>query len=597
MKSIKRVLSTLNRKEKTTYFVLLALKCLTGVLDVVGLLLIAVIAAYASAAGTSGTSKPIISGYTLPTLSEVQLVFVTLLVLAVFLAKAVLALILSKRISSLIAQIEVRNSILIATNFISKDIGSQGQTSKGDFMWSIVGSSVAAYNGILNRFSIIVSESVLLLMIVGTFLFINPLATLSIAIYFTLLIGGIQLFWSKSLKIAGTEASAGTVQTTHLVDDVFSSAREINVYNARDYFVTRIKAARTRVARSGANVAYLVGMPRYIVETALIIGVVIFVIWQFSLGNLSEGIVTIGVFLTGGVRMMASLLPMQNSFALVSSESQQAQMILDAIESIENSTIKDVIIESPIESQNLSDIVEFKDVSFSYDSDAGYAVENINLAIKVGSRVAFIGPSGAGKSTLADLLLGLLVPTSGRVEISGLSARKYLKAFPGKIGYVPQKPGIISGTIAENVAFGVAGKLIDNERVLQCIKLAHLEDFVNGLNDGYQTILGSEGQGISGGQLQRLGLARALYHKPSLLILDEATSALDAKSENYISETIEELGNDVTVVMIAHRLATIQHCDRVFVVEEGHITNSGTFKELQEKVSLIKEFVELSVIE
>lgn len=210
-----------------------------------------------------------------------------------------------------------------------------------------------------------------------------------------------------------------------------------------------------------------------------------------------------------------------------------------------------------------------------------------------GQNVAIIGPSGAGKTTLVDLILGLLTPQVGSVMVNDVSPAVLLDKMPGIISYVPQKPGLVAGTIAQNIALGLEEHQIDYELVREALERAHLSEFVDSLPEGVHTSVGKQADALSGGQIQRLGLARALYEKPRLIVLDEATSALDAGAEAIISNTLNSFAGDVTVIVIAHRLSTVQHSDVVYLMEDGHVTASGSFAELRKTVPMVAEYVKL----
>jgi ATP-binding cassette subfamily C protein len=203
-----------------------------------------------------------------------------------------------------------------------------------------------------------------------------------------------------------------------------------------------------------------------------------------------------------------------------------------------------------------------------------------------------MGPSGAGKSTIADLLCGVIEPESGTItRVDSISNSETNTG--GRVSYLPQNPGLISGTIAENVALAVEREDIDRERVVEALKLAHLGELLAELPQGIDTSLGKLKDGLSGGQIQRLGLARALYSRPGLLVMDEATSALDAESESQIQQALNEMKGKVTVVLIAHRLNSIQHADKVFLIEGGRIKDSGKFKELISRNPGVERVVDL----
>jgi ATP-binding cassette subfamily C protein len=240
--------------------------------------------------------------------------------------------------------------------------------------------------------------------------------------------------------------------------------------------------------------------------------------------------------------------------------------------------------------------VKFDSVNFTY-AGADFAVlDNLTFEISPGEQVAFIGASGAGKSTIADLMCGVLRPSQGKVSLS-FSGKGETYHEEASVSYVPQKPGLVSGTVAENIALGIDKADVDEARIAEALKSAHLEEEISSLPKGVNTILGKYQDGLSGGQIQRLGLARALYSKPGLLVMDEATSALDAESESEIAKALEQMRGKVTVVLIAHRLNTVQHADKVFLIEEGKVTDSGTFQELVKRNPSVERLVQLMKVD
>jgi ATP-binding cassette subfamily C protein len=239
--------------------------------------------------------------------------------------------------------------------------------------------------------------------------------------------------------------------------------------------------------------------------------------------------------------------------------------------------------------------IVLKDVTFTYPGQLKPTLDKVSIQISAGTQVALIGPSGAGKSTIADVMCGLLPPSSGQVVLSGagsLEASDHVTS----VSYVPQKPGLVSGSIMENVALGLVRDLVDEGHVLDCLARAHLSEVIEALPEGIHTDLGKMQDSLSGGQAQRLGLARALYSRPGLLVMDEATSALDAESEAEIAKALDELRGSVTVVLIAHRLNTIQHADEVFLIDDGRVLDRGVFKDLVQRNRSVERLVELMEI-
>jgi ABC-type multidrug transport system fused ATPase/permease subunit len=220
--------------------------------------------------------------------------------------------------------------------------------------------------------------------------------------------------------------------------------------------------------------------------------------------------------------------------------------------------------------------IRLSTVRYRYPSAATPALVDASLRIGRGEAVGFIGPSGSGKSTLIDVVLGLLTPEAGQVLVDGEDIQNNLRAWQDQIGYVPQSIYLTDDTLRRNVAFGLADEQIDEAAVARAVRAAQLEEFVAGLPDGLNTLVGERGIRLSGGQRQRIGIARALYHDPTVLVLDEATSALDTATESGVMEAVTALQGSKTILIVAHRLTTVAHCDRLYRLERGRIAAETT---------------------
>lgn len=599
--AVRLSLSFLTSKQRFQYFALVVLRALTGLLDVVGIGLIGFIASAAvTQIGSTDSAPTKIMGITIPHIDSLGLLWLVVVVLLVFVVKALLAIFLTWQLTSFIANVESQSASKIARHLLHGSLDSVKQYSKAEFQWAITGSTTYAFTGLLNNVATLGSEGFLLIVVVGTFFLVNPLAAIFALVYFSIIIVLIQVVIGKSLKKSGEDAVEGTVLTTNAISDTMDTFREISVLAKQELFLKRIRISRFKVARSGAVLTFLSGMPRYVVETALMLGVVIFVGQQFLSGQLSTGIVTIGVFLTGGVRIMASLLPLQNAVGSIKQNVEQAKLAQGLLVKE-----RDEVLEAesaapepePVEFRGIARDrglpIQIRGASYSFPGDSHDTLRDITLEVIAGQHIAIIGPSGAGKTTMVDLILGLVRPDSGSVRIGGVEPNELRRIAPGMISYVPQKPGLVSGTIAENIALGIEPDEIDRELLQRVVSAAYLEDFIESLSDGVDTSVGKQVDSLSGGQIQRIGLARALYTQPQLLILDEATSGLDAGSEAFISDSLRTLHGEVTVIIIAHRLSTVQHSDVVHVMENGRITASDTFKTLQATVPMVAEYVRL----
>ncbi|MEO5921637.1 MAG: ABC transporter ATP-binding protein [Pseudolysinimonas sp.] len=598
-RAAKKSLSYLTPSERRRYFMFIGLRSLTALLDVAGILLIGLIASVGASQFSGGDAGPTtIGGITIPPLGEAGLLWLVIFALAVFVVKALIAVVLIRRMTLFIARVETANTRGFVDMVLSGSLDTAKRYSKAELQFAVGQSTTSVFSGVLSNVATVVSEGFLLLIVVASFFFVNPVAAIFTLIFFGIVVLAIQFVIEGSIRRAGRDASAGLVDTTNAMGDSLDSFREISVLGKKELFLDRLAEGRGRLSRAMAMFNFLGGMPRYVVETALILGVVIFVGQQFASGELATGFVTIGVFITGGVRMMASLLPLQNAFTGIKLNAHQGELasgLLDeklALDAQDPPPATEPATPAQIHRDRALPVA-IHDARFRYPNDAEDTLHDIDLDVAPGAYVAIIGPSGAGKTTLVDLMLGLIPPASGTVLVDGIAPKALRQVAPGLVAYVPQKPGMVSGTIAENIALGVPVNEIDRTLLGSSIDAAHLTEFLATLPDGADTSVGAQVDSLSGGQIQRIGLARALYSQPRLLILDEATSALDAGSEAFIADTLRHLHGDVTVVVIAHRLSTVQHADLVHVIQDGRITASGDFKTLRKSVPMVAEYVKL----
>jgi ATP-binding cassette subfamily C protein len=241
-----------------------------------------------------------------------------------------------------------------------------------------------------------------------------------------------------------------------------------------------------------------------------------------------------------------------------------------------------------------NDAITVKGLTFHYPEGDGAALKNIDLVLKKGESLGLVGPSGSGKTTFADIVLGLLRPTSGVVTVDGVDISNAMRAWRRQIGYVPQSIYIIDDTLSRNIAFGLDDAEIDKNKLRKAIRLAQLEELVSDIPDGLETRLGERGVRLSGGQRQRVGIARALYRDPEVLILDEATSSLDGETEHEINSAIERLTGEKTLIIIAHRLSTVRKCQRLAFLRDGRLVDIGSFEELNARNADFSHMVELA---
>jgi len=600
LRTLSKSLAFMSPQERAKYYIFLGLRAFVAVFDLIGILAIGFLATSIALFITLGSDSSRViqlAGILLPAVTAQTLPLVAGLILSLFVGKAIVSIFLTRQMAYFLARIEAEAAMQVAASAFGADLSDARKYSKEEIYFAVQIGSPAAFNYVLNSVGTIVAEGLLFVLVIGSFFLVDPASALGAMAYFGLIAVVIQFFIGRLMQRAGRRNAEGTVEANAAIGDLSEVLREASILLKKQFFFARIHDARMKTASSFASQHVLSGMPRYIVETALIIAIALFVLVQSISGDLVAAAGTLGVFLSGGLRLTASLLPMQNALLTIKQAIPQAKHALVLLEGA-NRTILDTEPNTD-SSQNDSEAagVTFKDVSFTYPQSENRTLQNISFAIKPGQQAALIGPSGAGKSTIADIVLGLLEPTEGKVSIGVEDPNAIVRNSSGRLAYVPQKPGMISGTIRQNIALGVAAEDIDSDRLQKTIKDSHLAEVISSLPEGLDTDLGKRRDELSGGQLQRIGLARALYTQPGLLVMDEATSALDADSENEINKALDEMRGKVTVILIAHRLNTVQRSDVVFLIQNGKISAKGTFQELQKNNETVQNLTNLMSIE
>ena len=296
-------------------------------------------------------------------------------------------------------------------------------------------------------------------------------------------------------------------------------------------------------------------------------------------GGIATALPVLGALALGAQRLLPA---MQLTYSAWASIVGSHASLIDTIALLDQPLPTDILQPAPaplIFQKN----IQFKSARFRYTSDGPWVLDGINLVIAKGSRVGFVGSTGSGKSTMLDLLMGLLVPTEGELMVDGQHINgNRISAWQRTIAHVPQSIYLADTTLAENIALGVPRNSIDLQRVHQASRQAQIADFIESRPEGYNTFVGERGVRLSGGQRQRIGIARALYKQASVLVFDEATSALDNSTEQSVMDAIDGLGSDLTILLIAHRLTTVRHCDTVIELEHGQVVAQGSYEQLLE---------------
>ncbi len=604
--AIKTSWGFLTTRQKVVYGLLIVGRMSANILDLAGIAAIGLLVM----AVASGSVDIDLAGLYRLRIDETPPEFIAGLVLLAavsFLLKASFNLLLQLALVKFMAGIEVRASRQLAEYLLTGSLSELRRFSQADIQYAVNASTTAMYSGILNAIASIITDAALMLSILGAFVLLNPLAAIIVFVYLAVVIVAIQYVIGERLKQIGRNVNKGSIASTGSILDSVASFREVAVLKKQSYFLRRFSDARWLLAKTKATQVVLKSVPRLIIEQGLMIGVLGFVGWQIMSNGAASGLAFVGVFVVGSIRIIGAVIPIQANYSTLKTTVVKAEMAQQlqterkdraaereaSQRALQASPPLESVVRQKAGQPALGLGIDMSGVEFTYPDAEEAVVADINLHAEPGGFIALIGRSGAGKTTIADLILGLNLPQKGTVLIDGRNPLEIREKHPGLISYVPQKPGMVSGTVAQNIALGVADEKIDEEWMWECLRLAALDEVIRGMPGGIHASLGKQSDQLSGGQLQRLGLARALYPKPRLIILDEATSALDAGSEAAVSKNIRALGDSVTLVVIAHRLSTIQHADAVYVVDDGKIVASGPFRTLRKTVPMIEEYVKL----
>ena len=527
--------------------------------------------------------SPVASGtpVTLPlvgTLDSIGVVWVILVICILMVAKGALSVLVTWWATRRIPRYEVAIGDRLFRAHITAPWRDRLKKNSAEIMRFADTGVDATVNSFVLPGATLLGEFVSLVVIIGTLALVQPVLAVTTLVY-VLLLGSVLFFGiARPIRTAGEVHVENTIGASRLVLEIVGAMKEVSLRNKENEVADIVAETRTRSARARGNMYFLSQLPRYALESGLIVGFVVVGGVGFLLGGIEQAVAAVALFALAGFRMAPSVIRVQSVLGLMVSISEYPRRVLAELKDTERSTAE--VSSRP--SKPLPDhpqSILLKDVVFRYSADAAPALKGVSLSIPFGSTVAFVGASGSGKSTMVDLLISLLEPSEGEISIDGQELTEVRNAWRSRVGYVPQDVALFDATIAQNVAL-TWGENFDADRVRVALEQAQLWPLVSAREGGIQARVGERGLALSGGQRQRLGIARALYSDPLVLVLDEATSALDTTTESLVMEGLETIGGGVTKIIVAHRLATIRHADRIFFMQEGVVVGSGTFDDL-----------------
>ena len=418
----------------------------------------------------------------------------------------------------------------------------------------------------------IMAEGLIAIVLLLFMLSVEPLGTLCTLSLMLLSAFLIQLLFNRRLKIWGSSRQSQKARILKIIQQALGSVKDVRILGREKWFIEAHREMQFADADLVRRINLAQAFPRLFLEVTAISGLSVLIFVMFVTGSeVGEIAPTVGLFAATAFRVLPSINKIVNAKQLLKVDRTTFETIHDDLGLMISDRIHSAV--QPLEFTS----VTVKDLAFHYAGNVNNVLSNVNVVVNRGEAVGFVGQSGSGKSTLIDIMLGLLEPQSGSVLINGRSFDDVKQSWQKTIGYIPQTIFLMDDSLRRNIAIGIADNEIDELAIHEALKSAQLEDFVASLPEGLDTVVGERGVRLSGGQRQRIGIARALYHRPSVLVLDEATSSLDTETEHGVMKAVQALQGDKTVIIVAHRLSTVEYCDRLYRLDAGRIVDEGTF--------------------
>jgi ABC-type multidrug transport system fused ATPase/permease subunit len=587
---VRAAASVLPPGDKKKIITVCALQISLSFLDLIGVALIGVIGALSitgiRGAETGNRTSRVLSFLNLENFGFYNQV-VILAIVAVFLliSRTALSMYFSQRYLKFLA---IRSAIISSNVFsklISQSILDIQKRNTQETLFIITEGVRRITIGILGSIVFLISDLSLLIVLTAGLFILDPI----VAIVSFSLFGFVALFlhvkMSRKSQLLGKKSSELAVDSNRQIFETLTSYRETMVRNRRFHYSKVIENQRLNLSLTDAQLAFMPMISKYVLESAVVLGAFLISALQFTLNDSRNAIATLVIFMAAGSRIGPAIMRVQQGFIQIDIAIGSAGPTLQLIHQLRDvekiREVEDVFVS---EHKGFTSELKVSSLNFSYIPEEGSTITDVSFELPPGKSLAIVGTSGSGKTTLVDLVLGVLEPESGIVTISGKKPLEAIAEWPGAISYVPQTVSLIEGTIRENICMGFASEQISTEHVLRAIDGASLSEFILNAPAGLDTQVGEIGSKISGGERQRIGIARALLTNPKLLILDEATSSLDGETEAEIANAIHTIKGQVTVVMIAHRLSTVRNADLVLYLERGKIRSIGTFEQVRQSI-------------
>lgn len=566
---LRKLFSILSSKERKDAIVLLGMLIVGMLLEMLSLgMVIPMIIAMTKIEALVGNStfRNILDFLGNPTQSQIILILLGVMVLA-YLAKTGYLLFLTWKQSRFAQRISMNLSRRLFEGYLRQSYSFHIQRNSSALYRNVLGE-VDLFTSVIQAILLLQTNISIFLGIFISIFIVEPAgASLIFSFFFVFAFVYFKLIKKRLVVWGNKRQHHDTLRSKHLMQGL-NGVKDIKILGRENFFIRQFEFHNSESFGIGIKVNVFQQVPRLLLELLAIIGLALFLAFIIIIGRpLHLLLPIIGIFVAAAFRLVPAIGSVMSAIQTMRYADSVIKLMYNEVRSFDD------ISETPESGIDITfrEVIRFNNVSFGYPGTGVKLLDNVSLSIKKNDMIGLIGESGAGKSTMADLLLGFYQPDNGSIEIDETDITTSMRKWQKQIGYVPQTIYLTDDTIAANIAFGVAKDEVDMTALQNAVDIAQLNQFVNELPDGINSIVGERGVRISGGQRQRIGIARALYHNPEVLILDEATSALDIETEKWVMQAINELQHNKTIIIITHRLSTVERCDTVYKLEKGRL--------------------------
>lgn len=586
---IREILNYFSKSETKKILLLIISQISLSILDLMALYLASTVGIFAlkgvGVGGDGNTATNLSSFLGLEQFSfQAQVAILSIFICAIFILRTLLSMFTTKKSLILLGRISAKVSNVLVHKFFTNNYSEIRSISKQKFIYTLTEGVDRLIIGGIGAQIAIINDIVLMFFLLAGLSFISPDIGIIVVVFtFSLTTVLFQTQKRKSRNL-GSLVRRQRIQVNEKILDFAYQYREIYLRGLDKLYINEIWDLRKSFSRNSAELTFAPGIAKYVLEIFVVICAILFAAIQFLLKDALQAAMSILTFLMVASRVVPALARVYSNNVISKSIFGSSESTVILLRKYWNKSDLDSMKILASASDSTSGLISVKDLTFGFDDSRELIFQKLNIEIERNSKIALVGSSGAGKSTLLNLLIGLYKPHSGEILIDGLEPSLYIASHPGAVGIIPQDVGIINGTFRENLLLGLPRNEYSDSKLIETLQRCALQNFLDQLPEGLDSQLREMGSNISGGEKQRIGIARALLTNPRILLLDEATSALDSQTEHVINQNLNSTKSDLTMITIAHRLSTVISSDVVIYLEKGRVKSTGSFSHVRETV-------------